>query len=229
MAQCEACGAGSSSSEVIHESNCIAPYSSDGSCFCSVSKDEPLKRIDFHGRVMMLCEACAAKEQALYTENQKSLHDYQKNYPDKLESRVSAFIKTELPLAKWQEVYVTERPNWIPENFESFEVMNEAMFTFITSMEKLEFEVKTRKRAVYDAAREVNARLSKDERDALINDPAFKPATNSEFKKISEDRALDEVIKTIGITPDAKQRKAIAGLVKFGMSAQEIKETLKIK
>jgi myo-inositol-1-phosphate synthase len=163
-------------------------------------------------------------------ESDKSLHEYRQNVPDSLERRVEAWKKTNLNTTmKWQEIFVAERPNWVLSNFNSPEEMNEAMFQFITSMETLELEARTKRRVVYDAAKELNARLTKEERLALINDPSFQPATNSEFKKIAKEREIDQVMKTLDLTSATKeQRKSAQALLKMGMSVDDIKKAIKL-
>lgn len=241
ISACEACGAepkARRSDVVEHGTNCIAQYSKDGSCLCG-AEDRPapssttetleLKVLMFHGRKLELCAACYEKEQVILRTGQKELNQYDRNVPDKIENVLNRFTKENLNIGKWQEVYTTERPNWVVSNFASQDEMKEKLIEFICSMERLAWEAQTRKRAAFDAAKELDARMSKSERDALINDPSFKPASNSEFKKIAEDRALDEIIKTIGIKDvSVKQRKAIKGLVDFGLSPAEIKATLKL-
>lgn len=216
---CEACGA------VIHGSQCIAAYTKDGSCTC---KSVSLKPLMFHGRKMLLCEDCHAKEEKLLNSTEINLHEYRKNMPDRIERLVEAQTKPLLTLEAWQQIYTTERPQWVLKNFENLDDMKQKLTDFIVSMEKLEFEAKAKKRAAFDAAKELDARLSKEERDALINDPAFKVPENKQFVKIQKERELDEAIKTLGLAGATKeQRKSVEGLLKQGFDIEAIKGILK--
>lgn len=227
--ECESCGAVQTGTQE-HSKNCIRAYTKDGSCVCKPNgKAKDLNYLNYHGRKLYLCDDCFDKEKAILAKGDSNLHEYQKNIPDKIEHRITAELKVQQTVAKWQELYCTERTQWVVNNFESVEDMRTKLTEFILSMEKLEWEAKTKKRAAYDAAKELDTRLSKEERQALIDDPNFKVPTNSEFKKIAKDRELDEYIKTLGIREvTAKQRKSIQQLMDFGLSAQEIKEQMKL-
>lgn len=242
--ECEACGAGSSVSDKLtlslHGPNCIREYTKDGSCQCSVidvpsnetsipTKTVNLTMLNFHGRKLWLCEDCYAKEQQILNKGEMNLHEYQKNVPDRIEQKVESIVKQQTTVAKWQDLYSSERPNWVLSNFQSVDELREKLVEFIASMEVLEWEIKTKKRAAYDSAKELDTRLSKEQREALINDPNFKVPTNSEFKKIQKERELDELIKGMGANHlTAKQRKAVESLVAFGLTPDEIKAQLKI-
>lgn len=212
--QCEACGAG-------HLPNCIAPYSKDNSCLCPTIE---LKTIDFHGRKLTLCPDCLVKEQqALQRADKIALEKFEDTAHYRIEQLVQRNVKENCTVAKWQEIYSTERPHWVISNFNSVDEMKAKLVEFITSCEKLEWEQRAKKRAAFDAAKEMEARLSKEEREALINDPNFKVPTNSEFKKLTAERELDEAVKTIGKSLNKEQRKALAGLLKMGMNINDIK------
>lgn len=224
---CEACGA-ESSTEQQHKQNCIRELTQDGTCFCELNTTPlELQTLEFHGRKLTLCPSCFEKESALLKSSASQLHEYRKNIPDKIEHRVQDEIKTLCTVARWQEVYVTERPNWILANFDSIDDMRDKLTEFMVSMEKLEWETRTRKRAAYDAAKELDARLSRDERDRLVNDPNYKVPDNTEFKKIAKERELDEFIKSMGLSGlKPAQRKAVDTLMKAGMKAEDIKTML---
>lgn len=222
ISECEACGAGTE-----HQKSCIRDFTPDKSCLCTVTE---LKTLDFHGRKMILCESCYSKEEALLKASHKNLHEYQKNIPDKIENKVEEAMKGYATIERWQDLYVTERAQWILANFESVEDMRDKLHDFILSMEKLQWETKAKKRVAFEAAKELDARMTREQREALINDPNFKPATNSEFKKLAKEREVDEAVKTLDIPgATAAQRKAIASLAAMGISAEDIKKTLKIK
>lgn len=222
--ECDSCGLSSSQE---HTNTCTLPIF--GTCDCKLV-ELSLSTLDFHGRKLELCPKCYTAEKQLMQKAEIGLHDYQKNLPDQIEHAVVKFKKTELTLSRWQEVYVTERDQWVLKNFSSLEEMKEKMVEFITSMEKLEWEIKTKRRAVIDSAMELDARLSKEERTALINDPNFKPASNSEFKKISRDREIDSTAKSLGLTGlTPQQMKAVDGLLKSGIDLKMVKEMLKLK
>ncbi len=234
--ECEACGATVddplASTQRLHEKNCIREYTKDGSCLCKVipSSNKTLVLLNFHGRKLWLCEECHEKEKRVLQHSETALHEYNKNVPDRIERIVQARVKEACPVSKWQEIYATERTQWIVSNFENVDAMKSALADFITSMEVLEWEHRTRKRAAFDAAKELDARLSKEDREKLINDPNFKVPTNSEFKKIQKDRELDVFINEAGMKElTAKQRKAVQSLIDFGLSAQEIKDQLNLK
>lgn len=231
---CEACGSIESPAkqQEVHDPNCIKEFTNDHSCFCKPIDIAPIELhlLDFHGRKLYLCTLCHGRETALLKKSELNLHNYQRNVPDQIETRVIKWKKEQLTLEGWQQVYVTERPNWVIENFNSLEEMKEKMYEFIISMEKLEWEVKTRRRAVQDASKELDARLSIEERKALISDPNFKPATNSEFKKISQEREINEAVKTLQIDGATKeQMKAIKGLVKAGIDMKEIRKMMNLE
>lgn len=224
--ECEACGTVTSSAS--HDDNCLAPYTPDGSCNCKVIS-KSLNYLNYHGRKMWLCDDCFAKENALKDNGEMNLHEYQKNIPDRIEHRVTAEMKSVDTVANWQSLYTTERAQWVLSNFESIEDMRTRLFEFILSLEKLTWEHKTKKRAAYDAAAELDTRLSKEQREALINDPNFKVPTNSEFKKIAAEREADELMKTLGVRLTAQQLKSFAALRKMGFSVEAIKEQMKIE
>lgn len=247
--ECEACGAGSLAAppealleeptDIIHGNNCIREYTADGSCMCPaptaqatnipVGKKVTLQLLNFHGRKLYLCPECYEKEQVVLRSSEKNLHEYNKNIPDRLEDKVQAEIKRTCTVAKWQDLYSTEREQWVLSNFSGIDDMRDKLTEFIISMEKLEWEIRTKKRAAFDSSKELDARLSKEEREALINDPNFKVPTNSEFKKIQAEREMDEVLKTAGLTQlNAKQRVAVAQLLKYGLSIEEIKAQMKL-
>jgi hypothetical protein len=243
--------------QVVHGPDCIKDLTPDGSCICMApqasgistsvlgrskvlklikkeTKPEPinLTLLNYHGRKLWLCDGCYDKEKLLIKNGEKNLHEYQKNVPDRIEVLVDITIRRETTIEKYQELYSKERPHWVLANFESIEDMRNQLVEFITSMERLEWETKTKKRVAYDAARELDTRLSREEREKLINDPTFKVPTNSEYKKIQKDREMDEVIKTLygaaASKVTAKQKSAIKSLLDFGLSIEEIKAQLKI-
>jgi hypothetical protein len=215
--QCESCGA-------EHTPNCIALLGSTG-CNCTGVE---LTTIDFHGRKLTLCSVCLAKEkQALAQADKVALESFENTAHYRIEQIVTKNIKEQCTVAHWQEIYATERPHWIVSNFSSVDELKSKLVEFITSMEKLEWECRAKKRAAFDAAKEMEARLSKEERDALLFDPNFKVPTNSEFKKIAKERELDEAMKTLGVEKDKNKRKAVEGLLKAGMTVEQIKEMIK--
>ena len=247
---CDGCGIDSTSItlSIKHEPSCIKEFTQDGSCLCpgaqgalaanasldsdvTKKKQVELKTLSFHGRKLELCENCYAREYKLMNEGQINLHSYDKNIPDKIEHVLNNFTREKLTVAHWQEVYSTERPNWVVENFENLDEMRAKLVEFITSMELLSWEAQTKKRAAFDAAKELDTRLNKADRDRLVNDPSFRPATNSEFKKIAEERTLDIELKALGIEGlelNKKTRAAIKSLMAMGISAADIKKQLKL-
>jgi hypothetical protein len=243
--------------QVVHGLDCIKDLTPDGSCICSAPqalgistthstsvlgrgkvlkmiKKEPkdLTLLNYHGRKLWLCDTCYDRERLLIKNGEKNLHEYQKNVPDRIEVLVDVVAKREQTVAAYRDLYEKERPHWVLSNFASIEDMRNQLVEFITSMERLEWETKTKKRVAYDAARELDTRLSREEREKLINDPTFKVPTNSEYKKIQKDREMDEVVKTLygaaASKVTAKQKSAIKSLLDFGLSIEEIKAQLKI-
>lgn len=236
---CEACGAvPTPKATPEHLPNCLLDIL--GECACGFTTQDileykeghfysgQLNELLFHGRKMYLCDECHSKDVSLL---KTQANQNQRIVTDSVETQVVAEVKKlHQNFERWQEIYVTERPNWIISNFESPEEMKEQLVAFIVSMEKLEWEIKAKRRAAFDSAKELDARLSKEDRDRLINDPSFKPPTNSEFKKIVKERETDQAMKSLDIPGATKQqRKAAEGLLKMGMSIEDIKATLKLK
>lgn len=240
---CDSCGLGTDASLRVnqpdHSPDCLREVF--GTCNCpmlaviepSLTEEviEPeIKQLNFHGRKLSLCPSCYSKEFELMKASDAANHTYGGNVGDRIETKLEHWKKENLTITKWQDIFVTERPQWVVSNFQSIDEMKEAMFTFLCSMEAMKFELNVKTRAVFEAAKEVTARLSKSERDALINDPNFKPASNSEYKKRQKEQETNQAAKTIGIEgATAQQRKSIEKLLAMGMSVQDIKETLGLK
>lgn len=219
---CEACNTEAS---ITHGADCLQDILGIGNCTCPSIE---LKELSIHGRKLTLCESCYAKEKALITANKNE--DEQLVSQSVERSVIHEVKELHKDFNKWQDIYVTERKAWVIENFKSVDEMKSKLVDFIVAMETLEWEIKSKRRAAFDSAKELDARLSKEDRDRLINDPSFKPPTNKEFKKISVEREVDQTMKSLDLSGATKeQRKAAQGLMKLGMSIEDIKKTIKLK
>lgn len=178
---------------------------------CSVESTD-LHRYETFGRVLYLCNDCIDKEKALSQLAARDTTPYKESIAGKIEHVIDERTKHKNTVEKWQQLYNETRLAWIPQNFNSVADMRSQLVDFIESLENLEFETKAKRRATSDAARELDARLSKAEREALINDPNFKAPENSQFKK---------QVKT---TRETKNDKAIKGLMALGLSEAEARK-----
>lgn len=173
---------------------------------CQICGIESTKTLNKYGRKIAYCDTHYEFEAAKLNKQAYDSAQADTNLPFKIEQVVKKTVNHSIQSSI--ELYNNERTNWLVENFESAEQMRDALIQFIVSIENLVFEKKNKLRAAYDAARELDASLSKTERDALINDPKFKAPENKEFKK--------------KITKGTKESKARAALEALGITSEAI-------
>lgn len=175
-------------------------------CDCCDNEQDPLKELEYFGRKLLLCDTCYAKEKPATVKPLETT--YGLNLQDKIEKIVAKTV--DVSQEKWQVLYNEERPNWVVSNFESMMDMRDKLVSFIVELESMQFATKAKMRVAYDASRELEAKLSKAEREALIFDPNFKVPENSQHKKVR-------------MTKEEKNRLA---LIEMGMSEEDIKKFL---
>jgi len=214
--ECEAC---SSAPDACNKCSRLAsqhPFND-----CVIMPDKVVKALVKVGS-LALCVECSIKEKNVIQAPKQSIsingHSNIPEHKDTLQGRIETIVEktVDKSVDRWQDIYNTERKAWVVSNFESQAAMRSSLLEFLVTMENMQFEAKTKARAAYDSARELDATLSKSERDALINDPNFKPAENSEFKK-----------RKIQTTRQSKEDKARAALEALGLSAEEIRQAMK--
>jgi carboxylesterase type B len=177
---------------------------------CEVcDKELPLVKIETFGRSLWVCAECHTKEVAAQENLSKT--DYKDSLTQRIETVVAKSVdKTPL---RFEQIYNDERKAWVVSNFESIQDMREKLTAYLIELEDLEFTRKSKIRAAYDGARELDAKLSKAERDLLINDPNFKVPENKQFKKLKTER-------------QSKEDKAIAALMVLGLSEAEARKQM---
>lgn len=175
-------------------------------CDCCENLQE--HELPYFGRTLYLCDTCYAKEKPVSEVKQDTT--YGNNLQDRIEKVVAKTV--DVSQERWQLLYNQEIPAWLPENFSSNEEFRDKLTQSITELENLVFESKVKLRKRYDSARELEAKLSKAERAALINDPNFKVPENSQYKTAKERMS--------------KEDKARKDLMDMGMSKEQIDEYL---
>lgn len=159
-----------------------------------------LKELPYFGRVLRLCDTCYAKEKVVA--EKKLDTKYGANFQDKIERIVADKVnKSEF---RWSEIYNAERPAWVLANFTSIEEMRDKLVQFIVDLEDLDFKTKTKIRIGYDVAREFEAKLSREQREALVTDPNFQIPDNSEYRvRMSKEDKMIAKLKGMGMTDKA--------------------------
>lgn len=175
-------------------------------CDCCENLQE--HELPYFGRTLYLCDTCYAKEKPVSEVKQETT--YGNNLQDRIEKVVAKTV--DVSQERWQLLYNQEIPAWLPENFTSNEEFRDKLTASIVELENMVFESKVKLRKRYDSARELEAKLSKAERAALINDPNFKVPENSQYKTAKERMS--------------KEDKARKDLMDMGMSKEQIDEYL---
>lgn len=175
-------------------------------CDCCDNEQDPLVELNYFGRVLLLCDTCYAKEKPTTTRQLDTT--YGNNLQDKIEKIVAKTVN--VSQERWQELYNEERPAWIISNFESMMDMRDKLVSFIVELEQMQFATKAKMRVAYDASRELEAKLTRQQREALVFDPNFKVPENSQHNKIRM----------------TKEERSKASLTAMGMSEKQIAEFL---